>query len=125
MRIAITYKDQDFIAIADGAGLDVEMTGEYTEEKSELGSELWNAIFDTRLDLHPKAEDHDTTPAELIEALRVMKLLPTYTEAELLMFGSYSVYTEEDRKALLEALGEAERTPVNILRALRATGIYL
>lgn len=49
----------------------------------------------------------------------------TYTEAELLMFGSYSVYTEEDRKALLEALGEAERTPVNILRALQVTGIYL
>ena len=79
MRITITYKEETFIAIADGAGLDVEFTGEYTAEKSDLGSELWNAIFDTRLDLHPEAEDHDTTPAELIEALRVMNLLPTDT----------------------------------------------
>ena len=49
MRIIVTYKEQTFIAIADGAGLDVEFTGEYTPEKSDLGSELWGAIYETRL----------------------------------------------------------------------------
>jgi hypothetical protein len=75
MRIEVIYKGHRFIAIADGAGLDVEFTGPETAEKVDLSSELWGAIYETRLSLHPKATDHDTTPAELTEALKVMNLL--------------------------------------------------
>lgn len=76
MRVAITYKGHRFIAIADGAGLDVECVAYPDAEVMDLGGELWNAIYDTRLSLHPNAEEYDTTAPELIEALKVMNLLP-------------------------------------------------
>jgi hypothetical protein len=75
MRIPVIYKDHDFIAVADGAGLDVETSGTLSDYTMGLGSELWNAIYSTRLSLFPKAEDYDTTSSELIESLKALKLI--------------------------------------------------
>ena len=75
MRIQITYKGHKFIAIADGAGLDVEWASEASEEVVAIGSQLWNAIYETRLSLYPKGEEWDTTSEELRKSLQVMGLI--------------------------------------------------
>jgi hypothetical protein len=75
MRIQVTYKDHKFIALTDGAGLDVEVSGFVTDYTIGLASELWQAIYDTRISLHPKGYDWDTTSEELRESLKVLKLI--------------------------------------------------
>lgn len=75
MRIKVTYKGHEFIALADFAGLDVETVGHVSEYTSNLASELWNAIYDTRLSLFPQAEDYDTTSGELVASLKAMGLI--------------------------------------------------
>jgi hypothetical protein len=75
MRIPVIYKDHDFTAVADGAGLDVETNGTLSDYTMALGSELWSAIYKTRLSLFPKAEEYDTTSSELIECLKTLKLI--------------------------------------------------
>jgi hypothetical protein len=75
LRIPVTYKDHAFTAVADGAGLDVECDSFLNNYTMGLAGELWQAIYETRLSLHPNAEDYDTTPAELIEALKEMELI--------------------------------------------------
>ena len=75
MRIPVTYKEQDFIVIADRAGLDVECVAEPTEEIMALATELWNTIFDTRIKIFGEnVQDHDTTYGELQASLDELKL---------------------------------------------------
>lgn len=75
MRIPVTYKGHQFIAIADGAGLDVECVAEPTEEIMAIASELWNLIFQTRLDIFgADVEEYDTTYGELQASLDELKL---------------------------------------------------
>lgn len=75
MRIPVTYKEQDFIVIADRAGLDVECVADPTEEIMALATELWNTIFDTRIKIFGEnVQDHDTTYGELQASLDELKL---------------------------------------------------
>lgn len=77
MRIPVVYKGHNFIAIADGAGLDVEVI-DLSDMK--LANELWQDIFRTRISLFPKYEEYDTTPRELISCLEIMGLIEKRTE---------------------------------------------
>lgn len=75
MRIPVTYKEQDFIVIADRAGLDVECVADPTEEIMALATELWNTIFDTRIKIFGEnVQDHDTTYGEIQASLDELKL---------------------------------------------------
>lgn len=75
MRIPVTYKGQDFIVVADRAGLDVECVADPTEEIMALAGELWNTIFDTRIRIFGEGvQDHDTTYGELQASLDELKL---------------------------------------------------
>lgn len=77
MRIPVTYKGYDFIAIADGAGLDVEAPGfgEY-DAVMNIASELWHKIYAKRVEIFGNdAELHDTTNGELFASLDDLGLL--------------------------------------------------
>lgn len=81
MRIPVVYEGHKFIAVADGAGLDVEsidLSG--NPETSRLGGDLWHAIYRTRISLFPHYGDHDTTPRELIACLETMGLIEKQLE---------------------------------------------
>lgn len=71
-RIEVVYKGHKFTAIADGAGLDVEADDLNT---MGLATELWNAIYETRISLFSDYDNHDTTRHELITCLDTMKLI--------------------------------------------------
>ena len=75
MRIEVTYKGHKFTAVADFAGLDVECNNGATDYTMGLASELWNAIYETRLSLYPKGEEWDTTSEELRKSLQTMGLI--------------------------------------------------
>jgi hypothetical protein len=71
MQLKVTYKGYNFLAIADGAGLDVWANEENaTEEIMAIATELWHTIFDMRIKLFGEAvEEHDTTYGELQASL--------------------------------------------------------
>lgn len=71
MKIPVTYKGYKFLAVADGAGLDVWANEENaTEEIMATATELWNAIFEARISIFGEAvEEHDTTYGELQASL--------------------------------------------------------
>jgi hypothetical protein len=77
VRVPVAYKGHSFIAIADGAGLDIE-----SEDLSnmKLARKLWDDIYATRIRLFPKYEEYDTTPYELITCLETMGLIEKQTE---------------------------------------------
>jgi len=77
MRVPVAYEGHKFIAIADGAGLDVEVEDMST---MELASKLWHDIYSTRISLFTNCEDWDTTPRELIACLETMGLIQKQTE---------------------------------------------
>ena len=80
-RIPVVYKGHNFIAIADGAGLDVESIDlSDNPETSGLGGDLWHAIYKTRISLFPNYEQYDTTPSELITCLETMGLIQKQLE---------------------------------------------
>jgi hypothetical protein len=75
MRIPVTYKGQEFIAVADGAGLDVECVADPTPDIMTIGTELWNLIFETRLKIFgADVEEYDTTYGELQASLDELNL---------------------------------------------------
>ena len=77
MQRKVNYKGYNFLAISDGAGLDVWADEENaTPEIMEIATELWHSIFDTRIALFGEdVQDHDTTYGELQAALFELKLL--------------------------------------------------
>jgi hypothetical protein len=77
MKTKVTYKGYKFLAIADGAGLDVWANEENaTEEIMEIATELWNTIFNTRITIFGESvEGHDTTNGELHASLKELKLI--------------------------------------------------
>ena len=78
-RIPVVYEGHNFIAVADGAGLDVESID---LSSNAIGSKLWHAIYKTRSSLFPNYEEYDTTPSELITCLENMGLIEKQLEGD-------------------------------------------
>lgn len=76
MQIPVTYKGYKFLAIADGAGLDVWANEENNSEAiMEIATELWHSIYEARISIFGEAvEEHDTTYGELQASLDELKL---------------------------------------------------